>query len=50
MFADDQDGGEELEVQTADDVAGWVWKFSKSPLGTIHFLLYMRPRPTGRLW
>ena len=48
MFADDQDGGEELEVQTADDVAGWVWKFSKSPLGM--FISDVRSGLTGRLW
>lgn len=35
----ESDGGEELEVQTADDVAGWDWKFSKSPLGSGEFLL-----------
>lgn len=29
-----QDGGEELEVRENDDkVAGWIWKFNKSPLG-----------------
>lgn len=39
--ADGQDGGEELEVSKPDDdsVAGWVWKFNKSPLGmSFHFI------------
>lgn len=37
--ADRQDGGEEPEVRSEDDVAGWTWKFSKSPLGSGEFLL-----------
>lgn len=36
----ESDGGEELEVRTDDEnVAGWVWKFNKSPLGSGEFLL-----------
>lgn len=49
--ADDQDGGEELDDHSKEEsIAGWVWKFNKSPMGRFELWELGVKLMSTRLW